>query len=167
MFTFTLMEVLAEYPGATYGQIGQEVLRRYAVKNLAKSTPLFEGDLDQVAFFGEGGVRVSQWQAEVTAAGFTIPAGSLHGLSEGAVLAVMGSAADANDAALGFVQLSSVDTFTATGQLVEQDGKALPADLPRGVTLRKLDEAMDFTLAVALPAPGSAPADALWPRWAT
>lgn len=161
VFTFTLMEVLAEYPQATYGQIGQEVLRRYSVKNLAKSTPLFEGDLDQVAFFGEGGARVSQWQAEVSDAGFTIPAGSLHGLSEGAVLAVMGSAADANDAALGFVQLTSVDTFSATGQPVEQDGRALPADLPKGVTLRKLDEALDFTLSVALPPPGSAPADAL------
>lgn len=157
VFTFTLMEVLAEYPGATYGQIGQEVLRRYAVKNLAKSTPLFEGDLDQVAFFGEGGTRVSQWQAEVTAAGFTIPAGSLHGLSEGAVLAVMGTAADANDAALGFVQLTSVDTFSATGQPVED----LPADLPKGVTLRKLEEGLDFTLTVALPAPGSTPGDAL------
>lgn len=161
VFTWTLMEVLAEYPQATYGQIGQEVLRRYSVKNLAKSTPLFEGDLDQVAFFGEGGARVSQWQAEVTAAGFTIPAGSLHGLTEGAVLAVMGSAADANDAALGFVQLTSVDTFTSTGQPVERDGKALPADLPKGVTLRKLDEALDFTLSVALPPPGTASAEAL------
>jgi hypothetical protein len=161
VFTFTLMEVLAEYPQATYGQIGQEVLRRYSVKNLAKSTPLFEGDLDQVAFFGDGGERVSQWQAEVTEAGLTIPAGSLHGLSEGAVLAVMATAADADDAALGFVELTSVDTFTATGQPVERDGKVLPPELPKGVTLRKLDEALDFTLSVALPPPGSAPADAL------
>lgn len=161
VFTFTLFEVLAEYPSATYGQIGQEVLRRYSVKNLARSTPLFEGDLDQVAFSGEAGGRVAQWQAEVTEAGFTIPAGSLHGLSEGATLAVMASAADADDAALGFVTLTSVDTFTATGQPVEAEGKALPAELPKGVTLRKLDEALDFTLTVALPPPGSAPADAL------
>ncbi len=161
VFTYTLMEVLAEYPGATYGQIGQEVLRRYSVRNLAKSTPLFEGDLDQVAFFGEGGARVSQWQAEVTDGGFTIPAGSLHGLSEGAVLAVMGSAADTNDTALGFVQLTSVETFSATGTPVEQDGKVLPDEMPRGVTLRKLDETLDFTLSVALPPAGSAPADAL------
>jgi hypothetical protein len=161
VFTFTLMEVLAEYPQATYGQIGQEVLRRYSVKNLAKSTPLFEGDLDQVAFFGEGGERVSQWQAEVTEAGLTIPAGSLHGLSEGARLAVMATATDADDAALGYVELTSVDTFTATGQPVEVEGKVLPAELPKGVTLRKLDETLDFTLSVALPPPGSAPADAL------
>ncbi|MBN8630791.1 MAG: caspase family protein, partial [Rhodobacterales bacterium] len=77
VFTWTLMETLAEYPNATYAQVGQEVLRRYAVKNMAKSTPLFEGDLDQVVFGGDGGGRVSQWQAEVTEAGFTIPAGTL------------------------------------------------------------------------------------------
>ncbi|NJS39270.1 MAG: hypothetical protein HC783_09885 [Rhodobacteraceae bacterium] len=45
VFTFTLMEVLAEYPGATYGQIGQEVLRRYSVRNLARSTRFLRGTL--------------------------------------------------------------------------------------------------------------------------
>jgi hypothetical protein len=161
VFTWTLMETLAEYPNATYGQIGQEVLRRYAVKNLAKSTPLFEGDLDQIVFGGEGGARISQWQAEVTEAGFSIPAGTLHGLSEGAVLAVMGSAAAADADALGFVELTSVETFTSLGVAVEKDGKALPTELPKGVTLRKLDAALEFTLTVALPAAGSAPADEL------
>ncbi len=161
VFTWTLMETLAEYPNATYAQVGQEVLRRYAVKNLAKSTPLFEGDLDQVVFGGTGGARVSQWQAEVSDASFTIPAGTLHGLSEGAVLAVMGSAADADEAALGYVELTSVETFSSVGQALEKDGKVLPTDLPKGVTLRKLDEALDFTLTVALPPAGSAPADAL------
>lgn len=161
VFTWTLMETLAEYPNATYGQLGQEVLRRYAVKNLAKSTPLFEGDLDQVVFGGEGGARVSQWQAEVTDGGFTIPAGTLHGLSEGAVLAVMGSAAASDAEVLGFVELTSVETFSSTARAVEKDGKALPADLPKGITLRKLDEALDFTLTVALPMAGSGPADAL------
>jgi hypothetical protein len=161
VFTWTLMEVLSEYPSATYGQIGQEVLRRYSVKNLAKSTPLFEGDLDQVAFAGETGTRVSQWQAEVTEAGLVIPAGTLHGLSDGAVMAVMASAADADDAALGFVELTGVETFVAIGQPVEKDGKVLPAELPKAVTLRKLDEVLDFTLTVALPPEGSVPADAL------
>ncbi len=161
VFTWTLMEVLAEYPNATYSQIGQEALRRYAVKNLAAATPLFEGDLDQVVFGGEGGARVAQWQAEVTEAGLTIPAGTLHGLSDGEVLAVMGTAADGDDAALGYVELTSVETFASTGRPVERDGKILPAALPKGVTLRRLDETLDFTLTVALPPDGSAPADAL------
>lgn len=161
VFTYTLMQVLAEYPGATYSQIGQEVLRRYSVSNLARSTPLFEGDLDQVVFSGQGGTRVRQWQAEVTDAGLTIPAGTLHGLTEGAVLAVLGSAADADSAALGYVELVSVGTFSSTARPVERDGKTLPATLPKALTLRKLDDALDFTLTVALPPAGSAPADAL------
>lgn len=161
VFTWTLMETLAEYPNATYGQVGQEVLRRYAVKNLAKSTPLFEGDLDQVVFGGEGGGRVSQWQAEISDLGLTIPAGTLHGLSDGAVLAVMGSAAAPDAEALGFVELTSVETFFSQARAVERDGKVLPADLPKGVTLRKLDAALDFTLTVALPPRGTAPADQL------
>jgi hypothetical protein len=161
VFTWTLMEVLAEYPKATYGQVGQEVLRRYAVKNLARSTPLFEGDLDQVVFGGEGGARVSQWQAEVSDAGVTIPAGELHGLAVGDTLAVMGSAAAADADALGYVELTSVETFASVGQAVERDGKVLPAELPKGVTLRKLDQALDFRLTVALPAAGSGPADVL------
>jgi len=161
VFTYTLFETLAEYPGATYGQIAQEVLRKYAVKNLAKTTPLFEGDLDSVAFSGAEGSRVAQWPAEATEAGLTIPAGTLHGLSEGAVLAVMGTAADASENTLGYVQITALDTFSASATPVEKDGKLLPADLPKGLYLRKLDDALDFTLTVALPEPGAAPADAL------
>jgi len=161
VFTFTLFETLAEYPGATYGQIAQEVLRKYAVGNLAKSTPLFEGDLDQVAFDGEPGQRVAQWPAEATDAGLTIPAGELHGLAEGDILAVMATAAGKTEEALGYVRITATDTFTATATPVDHDGKALPAELPKGLYLRKLDAGLDFSLTVALPEPGSAPADAL------
>ena len=161
VFTYTLFETIAEHPGATYGQIAEEVLRKYAVKNLAKSTPLFEGDLDAVAFSGDAGAPVTQWQAMAGDGGFTIPAGELHGISQGDILAVMASAADGTDAALGYVKVTRTDTFTATAVPVEHEGKALPAELPKGLMLRKLDGAVDFTLTVALPPAGSAPADAL------
>ena len=161
VFTYTLMETIAEHPGATYGQIGEEVLRKYAVSNLAKTTPLFEGDLDDVAFSGIGGEPVDQWQATVTDGVFTIPAGELHGLSEGATLAVMATAADGTDQALGYVTITSVDTFSTTAIAKEGAEKALPEELPKGLMLRKMDDAVDFTLTVALPAPGTAPADAL------
>lgn len=161
VFTYTLFEVLAEYPQATYGQIGQEVLRKYATKSLARATPMFEGDLDQVAFAGTPGQRVAQWAATRTDDGFTIPAGSLHGLAPGDVLAVMASAADETPAALGYVELTTVDTFTATARPVVQEGKTLPAELPKGLMLRKIGTDLDFGLTVALPEAGSAPADAL------
>ena len=167
VFTYALMETLAEYPAATYAQIGQEVLRKYSVKNLARSTPMFEGDLDRTVFGGEPGARVAQWPATPTDAGLTIAAGTLHGLSEGGLLAVLASAADDTSAALGYVQVATLDTFSATAIPVVHAGKTLPPDLPRGLTLRKLDAALDFSLTVALPEPGSAPADALLAALAT
>ncbi|MFN3971343.1 MAG: caspase family protein [Gemmobacter sp.] len=155
VFTYTLFESLAEYPGATYGQIAQEVLRKYSVKNLARSTPLFEGDLDRVVFGGEAAPRLAQWPATRDGDAFVIPAGTLHGLSEGSTLAVLASAADPSDAALARVTVTRADTFGA-----EAAGE-LPADLPRGVVLRKLSSDLDFSLTVAMPEAGSAPADAL------
>lgn len=157
VFTYTLFETLSEYPGATYGQIGQEVLRKYAVLNLAQSTPLFEGDMDRVVFQGEPGPRVAQWAASVQEGSFTIPAGTLHGLGPGSVLAVMTSAADGTESAIGSVTVDVADTFTATASI----GADLPDPLPRGLYLRETESAVDYTLTVALPVPGTAPADAL------
>lgn len=161
VFTYTLFEALAEFPNASYGQIGQEVLRKYSVNNLARSTPMFEGDLDKVVFSGAPGPRVAQWPAEKTDAGLTVAAGSLHGLAEGSVMAVMATAADATENALGYVSVASLDTFTATATPVEYAGKLLPDVLPKGLTLRKISSDLDFTLTVALPEEGSAPATAL------
>lgn len=159
VFTYTLFEVLAQNPGASYAQIGQEVLRSYATKRLATTTPLFEGDLDRVAFSGLAQDRVAQWTAAVEGTEFSIPAGSLHGLAEGAVLAVMAKATDADAAALGFVKLTSVETFSAKGVAVAGD-KPLPAALPKGVLLRKIGSDVDFTLTVALPKPEASPVTA-------
>ncbi|MDN5788645.1 caspase family protein, partial [Pseudorhodobacter sp.] len=161
VFTYTLFETLAEFPQASYGQIGQEVLRKYSVKNLARTTPMFEGDLDRVVFSGQPGARVAQWPATHTESGLTIAAGSLHGLSEGAVLAVMATAADKTEDALGFVKVTTLDRFSASVEPIVQDGKTLPDRLPLGLTLRKLSDDLDFTLTVALPETGSAPALAL------
>ena len=157
VFTYTLFEVLAQNPGASYAQIGQEVLRSYATKRLATTTPLFEGDLDRVAFSGVAQDRVAQWTGALQGTEFSIAAGSLHGLAEGAALAVMGSATDADAQALGFVKLTSVETFSAKGMAVAGD-KPLPAALPKGFLLRKIGSDVDFTLTVALPETGTSPA---------
>ncbi|NUB46283.1 caspase family protein [Fertoebacter nigrum] len=165
VFTYALFETLAAHPGATYRQIGQEVLRNYAVRNLATATPLFEGDLDGVAFAGTAAPRVAQWPAVAGPDGLTLNAGTLHGLAEGSLLAVMASAADATEAALGYVTVARADTFTATATPTDHAGKTLPpdlaGDLPRGLTLRKIGNDLDFTLTVALPEPGTPAADAL------
>jgi len=161
VFTYALFETLAEYPAATYRQIGQEVLRKYATRSLARSTPMFEGDLDRVAFSGTPGDRVAQWAASRDGETFSLAAGTLHGLATGEVLAVLASAADATSAALGFVEITEARTFAATAVPVVHEGLTLPDDLPRGLILRRLGGAIDYTLTIALPEPGSAPAAAL------
>lgn len=159
VFTYTLFEALAEYPGATYAQIGQEVLRKYATKSLARSTPLYEGDLDSVVFSGDPAPRTAQWPATVDGGTFTLAAGTLHGLTEGSELAVLASAADPTDRALGFVTVTDATTFTATANPAAEN--APPAKLPKGLTLRKVSTDLDFSLTVALPPAGTAPASAL------
>lgn len=161
VFTWTLFQVLSEYPQATYRQIGQEVLRKYATTSIARTTPMFEGDLDAVAFSGTPGPRVQQWPAQLQDGSFALTAGTLHGLKPGERLAVLASAADPTEAALGFAEITAADTFTATATPVTAEDAALPADLPKGLVLRRTAADLDFSLTVALPEPGSAAADAL------
>ena len=156
VFTYTLFETMAERPGITYRQLAQEVLRKYAVLNLARSTPLFEGDLDQPVFGAGGAGRVLQWVAERRNAGLSVPAGTLHGLTPGTELALLASPADPDEAALATYRVESATTFRA---------EALPEgtapEVPPGAVLRKISAGIDFSLTVALPPEGSAPAQAL------
>jgi len=158
VFTFTLFEALAARPGETYRQIGQEVLRRYAVNNLARSTPMFEGDLDARVFSTEGsGTRIAQWPVQVEDERMTLAAGRLHGLEEGTVLALMASPADMTDDALGQYEVGFSDTFSSHVGSVAQAGssaRVLP-EIPEGAHLRKTTGAFDFSLRVALPPSGT------------
>ncbi|PSL19193.1 caspase family protein [Shimia abyssi] len=157
VFTFVLFETLAQNPGITYRQLGQEILRRYAVKNMARSTPMFEGDLDTVVFSGEPVQPVTQWPADVSDNIVTVPAGALHNLTEGAELALVAAATDGDDAVLGYFQVDYADTFSAEVVPIAANGKAAiaPDDIPNGAYLRKQGQGIDFTMTVALPEPGS------------
>ena len=79
VFTFTIFETLAENPGLTYRQLGQEILRKYLVGNLALSTPMFEGDLDAYVFSGEAGEKIVQWPVKNGEFGLSISGGTPAG----------------------------------------------------------------------------------------
>jgi len=153
VFTYTLFQALAERPGITYRQLAQEVLRKYTTGNLARSTPLFEGDLDAQVFGGAPGERLAQWPARASGDTLTLEAGTLHGIAPGMELAVMASPADPTGAATTTVTVTEAGTFrTTTGA---------PADLPRGAWLRKTSDFVDFSLTVALPRARGEPGYAL------
>lgn len=155
VFTYTLFETLAERPGITYRQLAQEVLRKYGTQNLARTTPLFEGDLDLPVFGRTMGDRILQWGATRKDDALALDAGQLHGLSEGTELVLLASPADPDDAALATFTVSDVATFTASAT-----GDFDLDALPPGAVLRKVGASLDLSLTVALPAPGSAPAAA-------
>ncbi|MDF1855130.1 caspase family protein [Pseudooceanicola sp.] len=158
VFTYTLFETMAERPGITYRQLAQEVLRKYAVLNLARSTPLFEGDLDQPVF-GEGGAGlILQWPVTVAGAELTVPAGLLHGLTPGSDLLLLASPADPDEAALASYRVREATTFAATA--IATDEGAAP-EVPAGAVLRKVSNGIDFSLTVALPPEGTTAAAAM------
>lgn len=157
VFTYTLFETLAERPGITYRQLGDEVLRKYAALNLARSTPLFEGDLDDLVFGTGAAGRILQWPATQKKDLLTIPAGRLHGLTEDEEVILLASPADLDEDALAQYTVSGLDTFSAT--LTAK--AAPPAKLPKGAVIRKISKNIDMSLSVSLPRPGSAPAEAL------
>ncbi|MEL7115743.1 MAG: hypothetical protein AAGP08_09145, partial [Pseudomonadota bacterium] len=147
VFTFTLFEAMAANPGVTYRQLAQDILRRYAVQNLARSTPLFEGDLDLAVFGTDGAAPVRQWPLTVMDGIATIPAGHLHGIEDGMQLAVLESPADSDEAALGLLDVDYTETFLAELVSAEIDIEALP----RGAYARLTESATLFGLTVALP----------------
>lgn len=153
VFTYTIFETLAENPGVTYRQLGQEVLRRYAVQNLALSTPTFEGDLDAIVFSGEATEAIHQWPVREGEFGLILQAGHLQQLNKGEVMALLPTAASSLEDALGFAEITYADTFTAELEPVAHNGKQAvdPYDLPKGVYARKIAETVDFTLRVARP----------------
>ncbi|WP_319824623.1 caspase family protein [Thalassovita sp.] len=155
VFTYTLFQTLAERPGITYRQLAQEVLRKYSVLNLARSTPLFEGDLDTPVFGTGTAGRILQWPATAKGDALSLPAGRLHGLAEGESLILLASPADPDDAALASYTVTALDRFSATATT------DTPTDLPKGAVLRKTAAALDLSLTIALPDAGSAPAQAL------
>lgn len=150
VFTWTLFETLAEFPGASYARVAEEVMRRYATRTHSRATPLFQGPLDAVVFSGDAAAPVVQWAVVADASGgFDLPAGLLHGLAEGAELAILPTAAAGPGEALGRARITRADTFSARAEVATAG-----ADLPRSVVLRRMEDALDFTLSVALPAHG-------------
>ena len=150
VFTWTLFETLAEYPGASYARVAEEVMRRYATRTHSRATPLFQGPLDVVVFGGDVSEPVVQWAVvSDPQGGFDLPAGLLQGLAEGSELAILPTAATGLDGAVGRARVVRADTFTARAEVV-----GTTATLPRSVVLRRLEDALDFTLQVALPATG-------------
>ncbi len=153
LFTHTIFDVLARSPALTYRELADGVMHAYAVGNRARPTPLFEGELDRPVFGVEDASGVLQWPLLAGPSGARIPAGSLHGLSIGSKLALLGDPLDAIGKALGYAEVVDLDPFSARLRPVAHAGLASPslATAPPGTVARPVDMAFDFELTVAMP----------------
>jgi hypothetical protein len=156
LFTHTLFSVLARNPGISYRQLAQGIAHAYAGANLSRPVPVFEGDLDRAVFDAALADTVLQWPVEVSPGSLRIAAGSLHGLSEGAILALYDDPLAPDDAAFGHLKLGRTGPLSALAAPFAHDG--LPAPNPSTfdptVVARPSSVPVSFELAVHVAAGG-------------
>ncbi|MBN9216575.1 MAG: caspase family protein [Mesorhizobium sp.] len=155
LFTFTILQKLAENPNVTYRQLGQAVLQQYSADSRNRPTPLFEGELDARVFGTDKTDAVMQWPIVVKDGEATIGAGLLHRLTPGSKLAILPSALSSLTDAVGYLEVQSAKNLESHVKPVEFDKKpALKlADIPAHAYARVAEIAVDYKLAVARPAP--------------
>ncbi|MEP1207857.1 MAG: caspase family protein [Rhizobiaceae bacterium] len=145
LFTFTLLETMAQNPSLNYRQLGQEILRRYSVEYRVQPTPLFEGDLDAMVLSSDSSDRIQQWPLIDSMTGFSIAGGKLHGLSRDEKLIVVpGPAADSQEQ-ISMLKVSQLGDLSA--QLESATDEFLTFDT--GVYVRKQGRSVNFELTVA------------------
>jgi len=154
LFSFTLLQTIIEHPGITYRRAAQEVLQRYAAMNMDRPTPLFEGDMDARVFASSQVDEKPQWPIENRKGELHIPAGSLSRLSEGAIVAILKSAADEDKEAIGYAKVIRPETMDSSLQAIDYRGKKMvsTAELPENGYARLVEQKLDFGLRVARPA---------------
>lgn len=151
LFTYTLFESMAKYPGISYRQLGQTVLQAYSGMNRRAPTPLFEGDLDSRVFGTEIDDPVVQWPIKADGGKVTIEAGTLHRLGKGTKLALVENAADSLEDAKGYLEVVSAKNLKSTLAPVTHDGKPALSEeeLAKGGWVRPVELSIGFELTVA------------------
>jgi len=151
LFTYTIAEVLENYPNMTYRQAAQLILNRYATHNVSKKlTPLFEGSLDTLVFKKTPYNIPQQWPIKsVRKKKFKIEAGQLHQLGKGSIFAVVPD--PASDDILGYLKITRAKTFKSYLKSIPYNDKSILRNRPQGAYARLVAPKMDFVLKVALP----------------
>lgn len=154
LFSYVLAETLARYDGISYRQLGQQVLQRYAALGVNATTPLWEGTaLDAPVFGAEATAAVRQWPLKVSRGELSIGAGSLQQFSEGAIFAVVPTAASSDRDVAGYLRGDTLTPLSSIVSPIAYGGKpALTSDqLKAGFYARLVDPNLRLSLRVALP----------------
>jgi len=150
LFSFMVTRALELGQPLTYRQLAQYVLSQYAGMAEARVTPIFSGSaLDQIVL-GQQTVAIRQWP--VSADALRLPTGSLSGLGEGAVFALVASPLAKTEDAMGYLRAKKVEINQTELEPVAMQGKDAPksADFVAGSQARLLSNPVRFSLRVAL-----------------
>ena len=153
LFTFTLMSVVAQYPGITYQQAYEEILNRYQAKTSAP-TPLAEGtDMNAPIFGTEEASAVTQWKLTSQSDVLKVNAGSIHSVTTDSILAVVPGPTAKDEDVIGYVAVSSAGTMRSEVEpIAYKEKKPLaPESIPDGAYVRMDTPAISMKLNVALP----------------
>jgi hypothetical protein len=168
VFSFVLASLLEQGGPLTYRQLGQAVMAEYSAQGLGYATPLVAGSGLDDPVLGAPAAPVRQW-ARGAASPWRAPAGSLAGLAEGALVALMPEAQSDTAAALGYAVVQRADLLEAELQPVAHAGRPLPgaAEWQAARMLRLAVPAPQSPLRVALDSsacPAPCAAQAAWQR---
>lgn len=147
LFTYSILNAVAQNPAASYRQIGQEILRNYSVMNRSQPTPLFEGDLDLGVFSNSETAFIQQWPVRQIGGQLKINAGRIHGLTLGETLGKVKTPTQIEvDDSLRF-KVATITDLTATLTPIS-DSFAIPDDTRYA---RKIETNINYSFSVAQP----------------
>ncbi len=139
-------------PELSYRQLADAIFQTYLGWNRTTPTPMFEGALDVAVMGTDVSNPRMQWIVKVEEGRITLPAGRLHGVTEGAELLALPSPVAEADEAIGIFEVARVDALSSTLTLVAGDGQAGDATaLPAGTFARLASVDYSFALTVARP----------------
>lgn len=160
LFSYVLADTLANYQGISYRQLGQQVLQRYAALGMNSPTPLFEGTALDAPVFGTAGQRgVRQWPLQVQQSVLSVEAGAMQQFGEGAVFALVPTAASPDSEVIGYLAVSRQTALSSTLAPLAYEGKSAPAmdAIKAGQYLRLVAPNVRLSLRIAMPAQAPLP----------
>jgi len=155
LFSYTLYQVLATHPDATYRQAIEQVLQTYQGMGRQQPTPTYEGTgLDNLVFGATPGQAVTQWRLENDSGTYKLRAGLIHQVTTDSILAVVPLPTSKDSEAVGYVRVASAASNVSEVVPVEYAGKPAPdfSKLRLPAFARPVDLKVDFLLRVATPA---------------
>jgi hypothetical protein len=154
VFTYNMMNVLSQFRGITYEQLGQKILEQYRTMPWRASQPMISGGSHlNSAVFNENSEKIDIWPASTAPKGDSIEvsAGRLQHFSQGARINLYSSPIAQEDDYLGQAIVTSAEALSSSATVINNEAAKLPKKI---YTLLK-EPALDFTLSVsALPSRG-------------